>query len=433
MSKNSILITTSNLSYPGGTEQFLYGFLRYLLSFKKVFDISLFENYSHGWHGDISVYNDLALSGLRVYEPSEPSGYDFYNPGRVRQLKKIILETEAKIVHSFLFNPDFTVFMAKYGSEWVFDRLIKKASSFEALPRIYPKIEEMKSCPVKKSTYGFKWISSKFCSFSVALEFPTNEWKIRKEVIDNEIEPEMSRFTDAVCGVSKSVCSRWAPWIRGKPYYTPCTSVEAEELAYIRRLERTRKDLRKKLGLDARGGRSFVAVSRLVLGKGLDELVGAFILHLKTSPDDFLIIVGDGDQRSMLETMTAGIKQIRFLGKLSRKEVFETLIAADFFCLFSHFEGLSLAVQEAMACARPILLSNVGGMKELVFPGVNGMTCPPGDIPKIKNLLDWAGGIESSKIEQMGKESRRIIENNFVCETTYDKIIDIYRGLIERK
>src|SRR5262249_43938797 len=72
--------------------------------------------------------------------------------------------------------------------------------------------------------------------------------------------------------------------------------------------------------------------------------------------------------------------RIRFLGWVSAEEVKAQLYnAADCLVLPSRREGFPTVVGEAMACGTPVLASRVGGVAELVVPGVTGWLVEPGD------------------------------------------------------
>ena len=82
------------------------------------------------------------------------------------------------------------------------------------------------------------------------------------------------------------------------------------------------------------------------------------------------MLVGEGDERSRLEQMARALglaERVRFLGY--RADIPELLAVCDLFVLPSLYEGLPLAVLEAMAASRPVVATAVGGTDEVVTDG----------------------------------------------------------------
>lgn len=93
-----------------------------------------------------------------------------------------------------------------------------------------------------------------------------------------------------------------------------------------------------------------------------------------------LLLVGDGPDRSKIESMCRGTgfcDDIRFLGKISAVE--DILSIADLFLLPSESESFGLAALEAMACECPVISTNTGGLPEINIEGVTGYLCAVGD------------------------------------------------------
>lgn len=130
-----------------------------------------------------------------------------------------------------------------------------------------------------------------------------------------------------------------------------------------------------------------IAVSRLVWQKGYPELAQA----MHAVPDAELWVVGDrlstdrgADMEALLRQAGLG-DRLRLLGY--RTDIPAMLAAADIFTLPSWFEGLPMAVIEAMLVGLPVVASTVRGPDEQVVEGVTGLKVPPGDAPALGHAL----------------------------------------------
>jgi len=138
---------------------------------------------------------------------------------------------------------------------------------------------------------------------------------------------------------------------------------------------------RVAIGLD--GGRRVVGtIGRLEDRKGHDQFLLAMQAMVAagngTRPQG--LIVGDGPLRAPLEAQahTLGLGgSVRFTGTVA--DVRPLLAAMDVFVLPSWAEGMSNALMEAMAAARPVVVTAVGGNTEVVADGKTGVVVPPGD------------------------------------------------------
>jgi glycosyltransferase involved in cell wall biosynthesis len=95
------------------------------------------------------------------------------------------------------------------------------------------------------------------------------------------------------------------------------------------------------------------------------------ILRLRDELDFVVLVAGDGPELEWLRSFVEGQKlgdRVRLLGAVPNKRIRELLTATDLFFLPSEWEGIALAIYEAMACGVPIVGADVGGQGELVTP-----------------------------------------------------------------
>ncbi len=131
-----------------------------------------------------------------------------------------------------------------------------------------------------------------------------------------------------------------------------------------------------------------VAIGGLERRKGFDVLIDAIAaVHAPVR----LAIAGDGGQRRALAAQGAarGV-QLTLLG--FREEIASLLAAADIVAVPSRAEGLGIAALEAMAAARPVVASAVGGLPEAVEDGVTGMLVPAEDPAALASAIERLAG-----------------------------------------
>ncbi len=129
-------------------------------------------------------------------------------------------------------------------------------------------------------------------------------------------------------------------------------------------------------------GKNLLFVGRLASVKGVPILLDALAAIRAQHPDMHLTLIGDGPERTALEARAAEIGldgAVTFAGYKSQAEVADALAQSDALILPSFAEGVPVVLMEAMAAARPVVATRVGGVAELVEDGVSGFTVAPGD------------------------------------------------------
>ena len=122
-----------------------------------------------------------------------------------------------------------------------------------------------------------------------------------------------------------------------------------------------------------------LCVGRLAPPKRPDTILDALALVRRELPEAELHVVGDGPLRAQVEARTAALglgDAVRLLG--TSTDVPGLLRGAACLALASDYEGLPLAVLEAMAAGVPVVASAVGGVPELVADGRTGLLVQPG-------------------------------------------------------
>jgi glycosyltransferase involved in cell wall biosynthesis len=131
-----------------------------------------------------------------------------------------------------------------------------------------------------------------------------------------------------------------------------------------------RDELRARFGMN---GPTLAFAGRLTAQKSLDVALRGVDAVDGVS----LLIAGDGDERSRLESLAG--PRVRFLGAQPRERVVELFRAADASILSSIWENFPHTVVEALAVGTPVLATTTGGVAEVVTDGENGLLVPSGD------------------------------------------------------
>ena len=187
---------------------------------------------------------------------------------------------------------------------------------------------------------------------------------------------------------------------------------------------------RKELGI-GRADPIILNVARLIPLKGHADLISAFGKVVKAMPDAKLIIAGWGELDGKLKKQTAGLgleKNILFLGR--RDDIYEILKIADVFCLpynFKEFPGgwMSIAIMEAMAASKPIVITSVPGVERAVIDNKTGLVVPMGDAAALAGALLKLLR-DPVLAREMGTSSHALAEEKFSIEKVVKQYEELY-------
>jgi len=191
----------------------------------------------------------------------------------------------------------------------------------------------------------------------------------------------------------------------------------------------SQQDAKKALGLDS----SLVigTVSRLSREKDQFNLIKAFAKIVSVDPDVRLVFAGDGPLRNELMAFAddLGLKdKVTFLG--FRDDVNMVMQSFDIFVLPSLQEGISLSLLEAMASAKPVIVTNVGGNPEVVIDGETGFFVAPKNPHKLAEACTrLLKNVELS--EQFGFAGRRRVEEKFSLSRMVGEYNELYKRCLK--
>ncbi|MEH0633785.1 glycosyltransferase family 4 protein [Streptomyces bottropensis] len=166
-----------------------------------------------------------------------------------------------------------------------------------------------------------------------------------------------------------------------------------------------------------------VCVGRLCRQKGQDVLLAAWDAVLRQVPGARLVLVGDGPEGERLRALAP--EGVLFAGGVT--DAVPWYQAADLVVLPSRWEGMALAPLEAMACGRPVVLSDVDGARE---------SLPPGQEPvSVEDPAALAGAVarllrDPLLRESLGHQGRHHVLTTHDVRHTNEAVADVYRELL---
>ena len=164
---------------------------------------------------------------------------------------------------------------------------------------------------------------------------------------------------------------------------------------------------------------------RLIPEKGIVQLMEvARILKCENANAVFLL-AGDGPLRERAELMNPG--NVVFLGKTSPEDIAALMIQSDLLCMLTRSEGFSTSLLEASACGTPALITDVGGVDELI-PDSSYGTILPNDsarmaVDELKRFL-----VDRTLLENQGNKVRERTEKLFSWQKTADDVLAAFRA-----
>jgi glycosyltransferase involved in cell wall biosynthesis len=177
----------------------------------------------------------------------------------------------------------------------------------------------------------------------------------------------------------------------------------------------------------------FGYVGRFAPVKNLPALVRAFGAMATRRADVRLLLVGDGEARPALEALTASLgiaERVRFAGW--RRDIDAVYGSIDVGVLSSLNEGTPVALIEAMAAARPVIATAVGGVEDLVVHGRSGLVVPSGDEDALADAMDRLAADAGARLT-LGAAARESVRTRFGRARLEAEISRCYGRVLEEK
>jgi sugar transferase (PEP-CTERM/EpsH1 system associated) len=174
-------------------------------------------------------------------------------------------------------------------------------------------------------------------------------------------------------------------------------------------------------------------VGRLAPVKDHATFLRAAARVVRQAPDVRFLLVGRGPLRQDVERLAAELGLGRHVHVLDEESQMPDVFASlDIAVVSSRYEGCSNAILEAMAMAKPVIATAVGGNPELVVPDETGLLVPPQDPDRLGEAI-LALVQDRARAERMGRSGRRVIEARFSVQRMVEETAALFGELLERR
>ncbi len=178
------------------------------------------------------------------------------------------------------------------------------------------------------------------------------------------------------------------------------------------------------------------SVARLVSDKGHEYLIRSIAELRPKFPKIRLLIVGDGPHRHFLENLTGELglrSHVTFTGTLSSREVIRALGAVDIFAMPATWrEGFGLSIVEAMACYKPVIVTNIWSLNSLVQNDVTGILIEPNQVRPLTESIQRLILHEDVR-RRIGRAAREMTERFFSISRMAQEMHGLYAELLALK
>jgi glycosyltransferase involved in cell wall biosynthesis len=121
---------------------------------------------------------------------------------------------------------------------------------------------------------------------------------------------------------------------------------------------------------------------------------------------------------------------VRFHGYLTGPALHDAVRSARAVVLPSEwYENAPMSVLEAYALGKPLIGADIGGIPELIRPGITGLLFRSGDVESLAETLRQVGDSQDSDIAEMGRSARKLVETQHAAAAYADSVLEAYREL----
>ena len=187
------------------------------------------------------------------------------------------------------------------------------------------------------------------------------------------------------------------------------------------------RDYKSVPELDSRKHQA-VFVGRLVFYKNLETLMVAWKEVVRCIPGAKLVIMGNGPMRESLKSLATNLgipRSVEFLGWVDHITKLRSLTGSSILVFPSVREGFGIVILEAFACSRPVIVSDLPPMNELVEDSVDGLAVDPYDAKA------WAESIVTllqspSLCEKMASHGLAKVQKSYTIQSVVNRFERLY-------
>lgn len=169
--------------------------------------------------------------------------------------------------------------------------------------------------------------------------------------------------------------------------------------------------------------------------KGIDIILKAWSCLKEKHHKTMLYLAGDGVKRDKFEKLSESLglqKRVKFLGNVSREDLYHYYKNARFIVIPSRSEGFPLSALEGFALKKAIIASDVGGLPELITEGENGRLITVGDYNAFGKTIGFFLD-NKSEVEKMGENGYRLVKEKFTWGRNAERYIDLFDSVLMLK
>ena len=173
-------------------------------------------------------------------------------------------------------------------------------------------------------------------------------------------------------------------------------------------------------------------VGRLIPIKGSNFLLEAAGEVIKEKPETVFVFLGEGELQKQMEkrALQLGIhERVKLLGW--RPDVASIMSTYDVFAFPSLNEGMGKALVEAMAMGKPVVASNVSGIRDLVVNGENGFLVPPAQPELLAKRITYL--LQNPQVRQAFGAAGKQMAGRYNAESMVEEIDQLYLSLLTEK
>ncbi len=244
------------------------------------------------------------------------------------------------------------------------------------------------------------------------------------------IERRLSKYTKKILACSEKVKDHLIQNVGIDPekVITVHNSVDTSSFFPMKESRQNQPELaklREELGF-SEGDKVIGTVGHLTPQKGHEYLFRAGPKILESIPQARFLVVGKGYLKRKLENLARSLgisDEVVFAGL--RQDIPLILNSLDLFVLPSLWEGFGIAIIEAMACAVPVIASNVGGIPEIVQHGENGILIAPKNPDEIVSAVIRV--LKNKELaDRLAENGMETVKEKFEVEKMVRRVEQVY-------